>query len=103
MLVLVKVEISGQNNSVSPENENIQYLRREEQEKIRDSGNCCSNDVKLEKMAYPKMRRLILILTLGAAVIATELIAEDAAGLEVAELSRKENVDFATEILPVFR
>ena len=54
-------------------------------------------------MAYPKMRRLILILTLGASATATGLIAEDAAGLEVAELSRKENVDFATEILPIFR
>tara|TARA_Y100000589_G_scaffold287553_1_gene288406 strand:- start:75 stop:305 length:231 start_codon:yes stop_codon:yes gene_type:complete len=33
MLVLVKIEISGQTNSVPPENENFQYLRREEQEK----------------------------------------------------------------------
>ena len=103
MLVLVKIEISGQTNSVSPENENFQYLRREEQEKIRGDRNCCSIGFKTGRIAYPKMKRALSIFTAGLMVAPVAIAQESAEGLEVAELSRKEDVDFATEILPIFR
>ena len=89
MLVLVKIEISGQTNSVSPENENFQYLRREEQEKIRGDRNCCSIGFKTGRIAYHKMKRALSILTAGLMASPVAIAQGSAEGLEVAELSRR--------------
>ena len=49
------------------------------------------------------MKRALLIFTVELVAAPSAIAQESAEGLKVAELSRKENVDFATEILPIFR
>jgi len=49
------------------------------------------------------MKRLLLIFTAGLMAAEGAIAQKAAAGLEVAELSREEDVDFETEILPIFR
>ena len=49
------------------------------------------------------MKRALSIFTAGLMGAPVAIAQESAEGLEVAELSRKEDVDFATEILPIFR
>ena len=49
------------------------------------------------------MKRALSIFTAGLMAAPVAIAQESAEGLEVAELSRKEDVDFATEILPIFR
>ena len=49
------------------------------------------------------MKRALSIFTAGLMAAPVAIAQESAEGLEVAELSRKEDVDFATEILPILR
>ena len=49
------------------------------------------------------MKRALSIFTAGLMAAPVAIAQESAEGREVAELSRKEDVDFATEILPIFR